>query len=178
MGDVFCIAQSYRAEQSRTRRHLAEYTHIEAECPFLTFDDLLNRLEDLICDVVQRVLDGPHAHLVYELNPDFKVPTRPFMRMNYTQAIEYLKENNITKEDGSFYEFGEDIPEMPERKMTDKINQPIMLCRFPKEIKSFYMSVCPEDQRLTESVDVLLPGVGEIVGGSMRIWDSEELLKG
>ncbi|XP_046749259.1 asparagine--tRNA ligase, cytoplasmic [Diprion similis] len=178
MGDVYCIAQSYRAEQSRTRRHLAEYTHVEAECPFITFDDLLDRLEDLICDVVDRVLKSPLGSLVKELNPKFEVPKRPFKRMNYTDAIEYLKVNNITKEDGSFYEFGEDIPEKPEREMTDKLNEPIMLCRFPTEIKSFYMQKCPEDVRLTESVDVLLPNVGEIVGGSMRIWDYEELMKG
>ncbi|CAL7945413.1 unnamed protein product [Xylocopa violacea] len=178
MGDVYCIAQSYRAEQSRTRRHLAEYTHIEAECPFITFEELLERLEDLICDVVDRVLKSSYGHIVKELNPDFKVPKKPFKRMDYSEAIEYLRDNNITKDDGTFYEFGEDIPEMPERKMTDTINEPIMLCRFPAEIKSFYMQRCEKDRRLTESVDVLLPNVGEIVGGSMRIWDHDELLEG
>ncbi|XP_076664563.1 asparagine--tRNA ligase isoform X2 [Andrena cerasifolii] len=178
MGDVYCIAQSYRAEQSRTRRHLAEYTHVEAECSFITFEDLLDRLEDLICDVVDRILKSPLGQLVEELNPNFKMPRKPFKRMDYSDAIEYLRVNGITKEDGTFYEFGEDIPELPERKMTDAINEPIMLCRFPAEIKSFYMQRCAEDKRLTESVDVLLPNVGEIVGGSMRIWNYDELLEG
>nr|CAG4647750.1 EOG090X030S [Moina brachiata]SVE92907.1 EOG090X030S [Moina brachiata] len=178
LGDAYCIAQSYRAEQSRTRRHLAEYSHVEAECPFICFNDLLDRLEDLIVDVCERVMADPVAsQLVLELHPEFAVPKKPFKRMNYSEAIVYLKENGISKDDGTFYEFGEDIPEMPERKMTDKINEPIMLCRFPAEIKAFYMKRCDDDRRLTESVDVLMPGVGEIIGGSMRIDDHDELVE-
>lgn len=124
LGDVFCIAQSYRAEQSRTRRHLAEYSHVEAECPFISFSTLLDRLEDLITDVISRVIHHPlSAPILNEFNPHFVPPVKPFLRMDYADAIKFLKDNNITKDDGSFYQFGEDIPEMPERKMTDMINK-------------------------------------------------------
>lgn len=146
------------------------YTHLEAECPFITFNELLDRVEDLVCDVVDRVLKSPFAQYLYDLHPDFKPPKRPFRRMAYVDGLAWLKEHNITKEDGTFYEFGDDIPEAPERRMTDTINEPILFCRFPAEIKSFYMPRCADDPRLTESVDLLMPGVGEIVGGSMRIW--------
>lgn len=120
------------------------------------------------------------AQIVKELNPQFKAPKKPFKRMNYSDAIIWLKENGVQKDvfdennvkiGQVDYEFGEDIPEGPERRMTDAIGEPILLCRFPTEIKSFYMKRCPEDGRLTESVDVLMPNVGEIVGGSMRISD-------
>lgn len=153
LGDVFCIAQSYRAEPSRTRRHLAEYTHVEGERPFITFEQLLSTVEDLITDLVQRVLEDPiGGQIIKEMNPNFTPPKKPFKRMHYSDAIKYLKENNITKENGDYYEFGEDIPEAPERKMTDKINEPILLMRFPASLKSFYMSRCEDDESLTESV--------------------------
>ncbi|KAJ3340376.1 hypothetical protein HDU93_007101 [Gonapodya sp. JEL0774] len=176
LGDVFCITESFRAEKSHTRRHLSEYTHIEAELSFITFNDLLDFLEDMICSVVDYVLASKEAPYFRELNKDFVAPKRPFRRMDYADGIKWLKDNGITKEDGSEYVFGDDIPESPERKMTDAIGEPILFCRFPVEIKSFYMKKDPKDLRLTESVDVLIPNVGEIVGGSMRISDLAELL--
>ena len=96
--------------------------------------------------------------------------------MQYVDAITWLKENNIRKDDGTFYEVGEDIPEGPERLMTDKMNEPIMLHRFPSHIKAFYMQKCKDDPYYSESVDILMPNVGEIVGGSMRMDNLEELL--
>lgn len=178
MGDVYCIAQSYRAEHSRTRRHLAEYTHIEGECPFIDFNGLLDRLEDLIVGVCDIIGKGPYFDMLKEVNPKFELPKKPFRRMDYKEAIAWLLEHNVTKEDGTNYEFGDDIPEAPERHMTDTINEPIMLIKFPAAIKSFYMPRDKVDSRVTESVDVLIPNVGEIIGGSMRTWNYEELMNG
>ena len=177
LGNVFCVAPSFRAEKSSTRRHLSEYTHIEAELDFITFDDLLVHLELVMSKVVEHILaDSKISKLVYDLNPNFKVPERPFMRMKYADAITWLRERDIKNEEGQPHEFGDDIAEAAERKMTDIINRPIFLTHFPVTIKAFYMRKDPQDLRVTESVDCLMPGVGEIVGGSMRIDDYEELV--
>eukprot|EP00736_Rhodelphis_marinus_P005757 Rmarinus@m.7613 len=179
VGDCFCICQSYRAEKSRTRRHVAEFVHIEAERPFIKFEDLLQDLEDLVVDVAQRIVELAGDDL-REVNPDFKVPERPFLRMDYREAIDWLKEHEYYKDEKekTFYEYGDDIPELPERFMTDTIGKPILLKNFPAHIKSFYMARDPKNPEETESVDVLMPGVGEIVGGSMRSHDLEELMAG
>ncbi len=177
LGNVFCVAPSFRAEKSLTRRHLSEYTHIEAELDFINFDDLLVHLELVMSKVVELALADPKIRkLVYDLNPEFKVPERPFMRMRYSDAITWLREHDIPNEEGKPHEFGDDIAEAAERKMTDTINRPIFLTHFPVAIKAFYMKKDPQDLRVTESVDCLMPGVGEIVGGSMRMDDYEELM--
>lgn len=177
LGDVFCVCPSFRAEKSLTRRHLSEYMHIEAELDFITFNDLLDHLEEVICRVLDLTLADPAtAGYIKQLNPDFKKPSRPFRRMRYSEAIEWLREHDIPNEEGQPHQFGDDIAEAAERKMTDMINQPIFLTHFPAEIKAFYMKKDAEDRRVTESVDVLMPGVGEIVGGSMRMDDWEELM--
>ena len=177
LGNVFCVAPSFRAEKSLTRRHLSEYTHIEAELDFITFDDLLVHLELVMSKVIELALADPKIKkLVYDLNPDFQVPERPFMRMRYSDAITWLREHDIPNEEGKPHEFGDDIAEAAERKMTDIINRPIFLTHFPVAIKAFYMKKDPQDLRVTESVDCLMPGVGEIVGGSMRMDDYEELM--
>ncbi|KIW05577.1 asparagine-tRNA ligase [Verruconis gallopava] len=179
LGNVYCIEKSFRAEKSLTRRHLSEYTHIEAELDFITFNDLLDHLEYVICAVLKKTLADPEvAAIIKKLNPEFKMPEQPFLRMKYSDAIAWLNEHNILTDEGKPHEFGDDIAEAAERKMTDEINRPIFLTHFPVEIKSFYMYRDPSDPRVTESVDVLMPGVGEIVGGSMRMDDYEELMQG
>ena len=91
--------------------------------------------------------------------------------MTYVDAIAWLNERGIVTDDGEPFKFGDDIAEAQERKMIDELGEPVFLCKFPASLKAFYMPKCKEDERLTESVDLLVPNVGEIVGGSMRISD-------
>ena len=180
LGNVYCIEKSFRAEKSLTRRHLSEYTHVEAELDFIDFDDLLDHLEGIICTVIDTILADPEiAGYIEKLNPGFKAPARPFKRMRYSDAIDWLNAQDppILNEEGNPHLFGDDIAEAAERRMTDIINLPILLTHFPVEIKAFYMKKEEADRRVTESVDVLMPGVGEIVGGSMRMEGYDELME-
>ncbi|KAH7883255.1 asparaginyl-tRNA synthetase [Phlebopus sp. FC_14] len=198
LGDVFCVQESFRAENSHTRRHLSEYTHLEAELAFIDFDDLMTHIEAIICETVDKLLADPSsAALIKSLNPNFAAPSRPFKRLSYSDAIAWLNDHGIQHEaedaDGNTikdadgkpvmvdHSIGDDIAEAAERQMTDIIGTPIFLYGFPAELKAFYMKKMPRKDGdtgpvCTESCDLLMPGVGEIVGGSMRISDMEELL--
>jgi len=177
LGKVYCMTSSYRAEQAKTRRHLSEYIHLEAELPWINFDQLLDAIEHMVVDSIERVINSRHGALLKEINPDLVVPKRPFRRVPYREAIEMLKANNICREDGTFVEFGEDIKEREERMLVDTvIKEPVFLCRFPLALKAFYMPKCEDDPILSDSADLLVPGVGEVVGGSMRISDYDELM--
>jgi hypothetical protein len=140
------------------------------------------------------------AALIKQLNPSFTPPTRPFKRLSYVDTIAWLNEHGIEHEaedaDGNViadaegkptmvpHAIGDDIAEKAERQMTDIIGTPIFLHSFPAELKPFYMKKKDDDDGgshsgvYTESCDLLMPGVGEIVGGSMRILDIDELLAG
>ncbi|KAI9663922.1 MAG: hypothetical protein M1821_007413 [Bathelium mastoideum] len=179
LGNVYCIEKSFRAEKSLTRRHLSEYTHIEAEMDFIEFADLLEHLEEIICSVIDKILANEEiSEYIREFNSEFTKPSRPFSRMRYSEAIDWLNAQDppILNEFDAPHVFGDDIAEAAERKMTDAINRPIFLTHFPAEIKAFYMKKDSNDPRVTESVDILMPGVGEIVGASMRMEGYEELL--
>lgn len=174
LGDCYCLLSSYRAEKSRTRRHLTEYTHLEAELAFCEFEGLLEHLEDLVVSVAGALAEK-HKELVHEFNPGFHPPERPFRRLPYAEMIELLQKEEIFKPDDTPYEWGDDVPEEPERRLVDRLGEPILLTRFPKHMKAFYMPPTEDDPQVTYSVDVLLPTVGETIGASQRIHELDVL---
>lgn len=200
LGDVYAISESFRAERSHTRRHLAEYTHCEAEFAFVNFEVLLRKIEGLVKhvftdlfvknpEVGQVVLSQFNPDLVNHLDKYLDSNTE-FRRMAYPEAIRWLQENKVLvpeeRDDTTGkvisperpFEDGDDIPEAAERAMIDRIGEPVLLHHFPTKIKPFYMKQDRNTSSLTESVDLLVPGVGEIVGGGMRIAGYNDLLKG
>lgn len=192
LGNVYCCLPSFRAEKSKTKRHLSEFTHLEVEYDYNNFEQMLGRLEDMICKVFETTVRRA-GHLIATLNPDqvinpagdprdptnYKMcPKKPFRRLKYSDAIKFCNEHGILNtETGKPFEFGEDITDQPERAMVAKIGEFVLMTHFPATMKSFYMQRDPNDNLLTESVDLLAPGIGEIVGGSMRMWNYDELME-
>jgi asparaginyl-tRNA synthetase len=171
---IYTLAPSFRAEKSKTSRHLTEYWHAEMEMAWASFDDILSYGEGLIKHIVKKVLDENKEELqilerdVKKLEPVVK---KKFVRMTYTEALKLLKEK--AKMD---IEWGKDLRTIEEDKLSSMFDVPIMVTNYPKIVKAFYMKEAPEDKKVVHGVDFIAPeGYGEIIGGSERESDIEKI---
>ncbi len=174
LGKVYCFGPTFRAEKSKTRRHLMEFWMLEPEVAFATLDDVMELAEDFLVYVVSRVLDRSKEDLKrIERDTSFlEKISKPFPRVEYKDAIEKLKKL------GSDIKYGDDFGGDDETLLTEKEEKPLMVHRYPASVKAFYMEPDPQNSDLALCVDVLAPeGYGEIIGGSERISDYDLLLK-
>jgi asparaginyl-tRNA synthetase len=169
--DVFCILPSFRAEKSRTRRHLTEYRHVETEHAFMDFEDLLKFIENMLKYVVKKVKENDQDILDLW---DRELPTidEPFYRITYDDAIKLLK----TEYDIEI-QYGEDISDAPERQLVDHFGYPVILQHFPIDMKPFYHKIDPNKPKFTRSADFLFPICGELIGSGERETDIESMLE-
>ena len=182
---VYTFGPTFRAENSNTPRHLAEFWMIEPEMAFFDLNDDMDIQEDFVKYLLNWALTNCRSDLEFfdkRIQPGLiesleKVAKADFVRISYTDAIEKLKE---AETNGAKFEFspywGCDIATEHERYLTEKIfGCPVMVFNYPKEIKSFYMKL-NEDGKTVKAVDVLVPGIGELIGGSEREEDYDKLL--
>jgi len=173
-GKVYCFGPTFRAEKSKTRRHLMEFWMVEPEVAFLEFEGLCNLAEEFICVLVARVLDRCAEDLKV-LDRDTKLleaVVPPFPRLTYTNAIERLNAK------GNAIAWGDDFGADEETLVAADFEQPLMVSRFPTAFKAFYMQPDPENPKVVLGLDILAPeGYGEIIGGSQRIHDHDFLLQ-
>jgi asparaginyl-tRNA synthetase len=173
-GKVYCFGPTFRAEKSKTRRHLTEFWMIEPEIAFADLDDVMTLAEDFITFLVRRVLENRkrelkvlerYISLLEKIEP-------PFPRISYDDAARLLKEK------GSEFHYGNDFGGTDETILSEAFDKPVMVHRYPADVKAFYMQPDPQNPKLALCVDVLAPeGYGEVIGGSQRIHDSELLMQ-
>lgn len=174
LGKIYCFGPTFRAEKSKTRRHLTEFWMVEPEVAFNDLDDNMDLAEDFICYIVEKVLKNCRAELEVLGRDISKLENikKPFPRISYTEAIEILNKN------GNPTEWGGDIGGDEETIISKSFDRPVMIHRYPAAIKAFYMKRDPKDEKLALAVDVIGPeGYGEIIGGSQREEDYDVLLK-
>lgn len=169
---VYCVAPSFRAEKSRTIRHLAEYWHVEAEEAFSTMDDLMCLEEDLVSHVCQNVAKQCRKELkALEVDAGKLAKVKvPFNRITYDEAIERLRKKSFK------IEWGEDFG-FDEEKALAKEFGPLFVYAYPKKIKAFYCKTYRENPEMVMSVDLIVPNIGELSTGGAREDDKKELLK-
>jgi len=173
---IYTISPSFRAERSKTSRHLTEYWHAEMEMAWCDFEDIIVHGEKLIKHVFKSVLEKNQEELkilerdVAKLEPIVK---KPFIRMTYTEALKVLKDKC-----GMEVEWGKDLRTIEEEKLTSIYDVPVICTHYPKIVKAFYMTEDPKDPRVVQGCDFLAPeGHGEIIGGSHREHDLEKIKK-
>jgi len=174
LGKVYCFGPTFRAEKSKTRRHLTEFWMVEPEVAWLDSDGNMALQEEFVCAIVSRVLERRRAELL-ELDRDISrleaiVP--PFDRMSYSDAIDVLRKQ------GSEIAWGNDLGAEDEARLTEGRDKPLFVFDYPREAKAFYMKENAADPRTVKCNDMLAPeGYGEIIGGSQREDDHDKLLE-
>ncbi len=167
LGKVWSLTPSFRAEKSRTRRHLAEYWHLEAEAAWYRFKDNLRVQEELISYIIQGLLKNPVTrHIIEEFRGNIEHLEEikpPFKRISYDEAIDILQQHNVD------IRWGDDIGADEEKVLSEEIGQPFFLTHFPSHLKPFYVKLDPKGPETCLAADLLAPeGYGEIIGGSER----------
>ena len=173
LGKVYCFGPTFRAEKSKTRRHLTEFWMLETEIAFAELEDILVLAEALLCFIMTRVLTNRRAELTtLERDPaPLEAIQAPFPRLSYTEAVARLTAG------GYQVNWGDDLGAPEETFLSEAFDRPVMITHYPKECKAFYMKPDREEPRTVLCVDMLAPeGVGEIIGGSQREDDLEALL--
>lgn len=182
IGDCYCIYPSFRAEKSHTRRHLTEFLH--AECEWANVDTMeihISKLKSLLKGVLFIFFEYGKQDLqqlgLKERVENLLKMCDDIVILTHKEAIDYCKEHEIYKdpEIKLHFNYDDDIPEMQERQMIDKINKIVFLVKFPKWFKSFYFKLY--DDETVYGCDVEVPGVGEIIGSGVREHDYEKLLR-
>jgi aspartyl/asparaginyl-tRNA synthetase len=167
LGNVYCLTPSFRAEKSRTTKHLTEFGHLEAEEPWLDYQGNMEVQERLVSHVAQKVARKCEAELV-ELGrqpEDLKQVQAPFKRITYDDALDLLRKK------GFDLKFGDDFGQPHERALMEGEVKPMFVTLWPQEIKAFYMALT-EDGKYARCADLIAPeGYGEIIGGSQRSED-------
>jgi len=173
LGRVYCFGPTFRAEKSKTRRHLSEFWMVEPEVAFAKLEDVIELAEDLVVSVVARVLDRrqPELRRLDRDTSKLELVKKPFPRITYDDAVALLNEK------GQPFEWGGDFGAPDETLLANSFDRPVAVTHYPSKVKAFYMEPAPERPDVALCVDVLAPeGYGEIIGGSQRIADYDLLV--